>query len=331
MPDITIYEIAEEAGVSASTVSRVINGYPYIKKSTRNKVMKVLESRHFVPNESARDLVNRSTRMIGILIADIRTAHNSDGIFYVEQEFRKHGYSCLICNTGYEMADTVSYIQNLSQRKVEAVVLLGSIYQTHEVEEAIATYIPKTPVAIVSGSLQGDKVYGIMSNEKLGVMECVRFLVEKKRSCIAFGINHSSPLNLIKKEGYLEGMAKYAAASSPLVFETGKGVELMKESIAYFVKEHPEVDAYIFSEDFMGMIALQLFSEMGMAVPDQVSVIGINNSNFSKVSIPPMTTLDTKLYDTCQIAVHCLLDAIEGEHVSKLISIFTEIVERETT
>ncbi len=170
-----------------------------------------------------------------------------------------------------------------------------------------------------------------MSNEKLGVMDCVKLLVGKGRKNIAFGINHSSPLNMIKKEGYLDGMARYVEGVEPLVFETGKGVELMKESISYFVKEHPEVDAYIFSEDFMGMIALQIFSQMGIKVPDQISVIGINNSNFSKVSIPPMTTLDTKLYDTCLIAVHCLMDAINGEHVSKMISIFTEIVERETT
>ena len=100
MSNATIYEIAKEAGCSASTVSRVINDYPYVKKATRTKVLKIIESKNFIPNETARNLVTQSTKIIGVLIADIRTAQHTDGIYYIEQELSKHGYSCLICNTG---------------------------------------------------------------------------------------------------------------------------------------------------------------------------------------------------------------------------------------
>ena len=87
MLNTTIYEIAEKAGVSTSTVSRVINNYPYIKKETREKVQKILKEFKYIPNDTARSLVNKSSRMIGVLISDIRTTHYTEGVYYIQQEF----------------------------------------------------------------------------------------------------------------------------------------------------------------------------------------------------------------------------------------------------
>ncbi|MEZ3470190.1 MAG: helix-turn-helix domain-containing protein, partial [Schaedlerella sp.] len=75
---MTIYDIAELAGVSASTVSRVINNKPGIKASTREKVKALLKEHNYTPDENARGLVNKNTRLIGILLADIRSAHHTD-------------------------------------------------------------------------------------------------------------------------------------------------------------------------------------------------------------------------------------------------------------
>ncbi|MBQ6124577.1 MAG: LacI family DNA-binding transcriptional regulator, partial [Spirochaetales bacterium] len=76
--DSTIYDIAEKAGVSASTVSRVINNYPYVNKETRAKVLKVISESNYIKNDSARSLATQSTKMAGILIADVRTTHHTE-------------------------------------------------------------------------------------------------------------------------------------------------------------------------------------------------------------------------------------------------------------
>ena len=83
MDEVTIYDIARMANVSPSTVSRVVNNYPHVKKTTRARVQKLLEEYHYVPNETARGLVNQSSKMIGILISDIRTTHHTDGVYYI--------------------------------------------------------------------------------------------------------------------------------------------------------------------------------------------------------------------------------------------------------
>lgn len=116
----TLYDIAAIAKVTPSTVSRVVNGVPGISKSTRTKVQRVLDAYHYVPNETARGLAMQSSKLIGILISDIRLTHHADGVFYVEQELTKRGYCCLILNTGVEEDSQAKHIQMLSQRKVDA-------------------------------------------------------------------------------------------------------------------------------------------------------------------------------------------------------------------
>ena len=98
---MTIYDIAECAGVSASTVSRVLNNKPGVNRETRARIEKLLVENHFAPNTSAQGLVSQSSRIIGIMMSDIRTIHHAESAYYVEQALQKAGYSCLIVSCGF--------------------------------------------------------------------------------------------------------------------------------------------------------------------------------------------------------------------------------------
>ena len=98
---MTIYDIAKEAGVSASTVSRVINNKPGVRKETKKKIQQLLAKYNYSPNEAARGLVTQASKIIGILVDDIRTIHHTDGAYIIERELVKLGYCCIIFNTGY--------------------------------------------------------------------------------------------------------------------------------------------------------------------------------------------------------------------------------------
>ena len=332
MSSVTIYEIAKEAGCSASTVSRVINGYPYVKKATRAKVLKIIENRNFVPNETARNLVTQSTRMIGILIADIRTAQHTDGIYHIERELSKHGYSCIICNTGPETDAMTGYIQMLSQRNVEAVILMGSIYQNDAVSKAIQLYIPDIPVVLCNGYLEGENTYGIISDEDTGVMNCVKLLSDTGHKNIAFIYDKKTPSNLKKIEGFKYGMSRFGYdADKMAIIETPSEVDKIYDTVKIFLNENPETDGIIFSEDFLGLAALQLLADMNIKVPQQIAVIGINNSRYAEIGIPPLTSLDNKLYDTSITAVRTILSLLKGETACKKVLLFSDIVQRKST
>ena len=331
MEEVTIYDIAERAGVSASTVSRVINNYPYVKKSTRDKVLKILAESNYVPNETARNLVNQTTRMVGILIADVRTTHHTDGVYYVEHEFSKKGYSCIIYNTGVEPERAVACIQRLSQKKIDAVVMIGSVYQNDEVAKAIKTYLPSTPIAICNGFIDADNVYGVVSDERTGVSDCVKLLANKGLRNAAFIYNRITPSNQEKIEGFRLGCSLYMKEGKGLVVDGGESIESEMAATERLLSENPDVDSIIFSEDYVAMIGMHALYKMGRRIPEDISVIGINNSRQAEITNPSLTSLDNMLYESSLMAVRNIIHVLDGEYATKKIVLCTKIVERDST
>lgn len=328
---VTIYDIAKMAGVSASTVSRVVNNKDNVSAKTRARIMKLLAEHNYVPNEAARGLVMQSSHMVGVLITDIRTTQHTDGIYYIERELSAHGYSCLIHNTGRDESNWVSYIQAMSQRKIEALVLMGSIYQSEIVEEAIRLYLPNIPVVICNGYFSAPNVYGLVSDELNGVTDCVALLAKKGRKHPAFLMNQVTPSNEQKRLGFEAGMMRFYPGAELIEVESGNKVAEIIQSTADMLKEHPEIDAIIYSEDMLAMVGLRTLADLGKSVPNDVAVIGINNSDYAKLSIPTLTSLDNMLYDVSMTAARNILALLSGQRISKKMLICTEIVERQST
>ncbi len=328
---VTIYDIAKIANVSPSTVSRVVNNQPNVKKSTRARIIKLLEEYSYIPDETARSLVTQSSRMVGILISDIRTTHHTDGVFYLQRELSKHGYSCLIYNTGSGDEEQLQYIQVLQQKKVDAAVLMGSVYQTENVKRALKKYLTDIPVFICNGVIDLPNVFSIVADERGGVSECVRLLSDKGRKNTAFIVNHYTPSNLLKREGYEEGVARWCSGNEPLVIETGTGIPLIYQATQELMRSHPDTNGMIFSEDMLAVIGIRALKEMGLRVPEDVAVIGINNSSYTEMCTPTLTSLDNMLYDLSMTVAKDVYSVLQGEHISRKVMIYSEIVERQST
>ena len=328
---VTIYDIARMANVSASTVSRVVNNKHNVSPKTRARILKLLAEHNYVPNEAARGLVKQASHMIGVLITDIRTTQHTQGIYYIERELSNSGYSCLIHNTGRQEQNWVHYIHELSQRKVEALVLMGSIYQSDTMKEAISLYLPNIPVVICNGYFAAPNVYGIVSDEQGGVTDCVGLL--RKTGCrrVAFLMNPPTPSNEQKQQGYLNGISLYYPDTEPVTMITENGYEAARSATVRLLAEYPDVDGIIYSEDDLAVAGLKTLNDMGRKVPDDISIVGINNSEFAKLSIPSLTSLDNMLYDVSMTAVRHVLALLSNQRVSKKMLISSEIVVRGST
>jgi len=331
MAEYTIYDIAEMAGVSASTVSRVINHKSGVRQETRDKITKLLKQYNYIPNETARGLVNQSTKIIGILIADIRTTHHTDAVYFIEREFFKQGYCCLILNTGTDRKEQAHYIQLLSQRKVDAAIFIGSIYQNEAVRKAVKTYLPSTPIVLFNGYLNAPNIYGIIADEESGVRECVRLLAEKGRKHLGFVVDLDTPSNLLKQQGFQAGVAMYCGGESALIEKMAEGEPDACAATNRLLEKHPRLDGIIFAEDLLALAGMRTMHESGIAIPEQVAVVGINNSRYAQNSFPMMTSLDNMLCDLSMLAVRSLLRILQGEHINKKMTLGTEIVERKST
>ncbi|MDD4295715.1 MAG: LacI family DNA-binding transcriptional regulator [Ruminiclostridium sp.] len=328
---MTIYDIAKEAGVSASTVSRVINDKPGIHPDTRKKIQRLLTKYNYSPSETARGLVNRASKMIGILVADIRTIHHTDGAYIIERELSKLGYCCIIFNTGTDDASKSEYIKILSRRRVEGAVLIGSSFQTEPVECAIQKYLSNQPVVIANGYLDLPNVYGVIADEQNGVANCVKLLFEKGHKRPAFVIDFHTPSNNLKQLGFEQAVRSLGFYGEPWVYETESTLQGSYEVTKRIIKEHPDVDGIIYSVDSLAAGGTRALTDMGISIPDKVSVIGIDNSIYAEISNPKLTSLDNKLLDLSMAAARNLIDALNNGKPPKKILIFSTIVERETT
>lgn len=332
MQEVTIYDIAEMAGVSPSTVSRVINHKPNISQATAERVRKLLEEYHYIPNEGARSLVNQSTKMIGILINDIRTTHHTSGVYYIQRELADHGYSCLIYNTGMEEQAIRGYLQLLSQRKVEAAVLMGSIYQTEEVRLAIRQYLPQCPVMLCNGYLDSPNIYGVVSDERQGVEDCVRLFHATGRHAPAMIANRPTPSCQLKVQGFTDGISTYYGPdATPTLLQVDDNNSETYQATLRLFREHPDTDAILFAEDAMAMIGMKALSDLGKRVPGDVSVIGVNNSDMAQYTMPSLTSLDNVLYDASVAAARGLLQVLKGSTFAHKTVLAAHIVQREST
>lgn len=328
---VTIYDIAKYANVSPSTVSRVVNNQPNVSAATRTRITKLLKEYNFVPNETARSLVTQSSRMVGVLISDIRTTHHTDGIFYLQRELSKHGYSCLIYNTGAGDEEQLHYVKVLQQRKVDAAVLMGSIYQTESMKRALKKYLPNVPVFICNGYLDLPNVYGIIADERGGISNCVELLAGKGRTDLAFIVNHYTPSNLLKREGFEEGMARFCGGKAPIIIESGTGLPGIYQATQSLMRKHPETRGIIFSEDLLAVIGIRALKEMGLRVPEDVAVIGVNNSVYAEICTPTLSSLDNMLYDLSLTMAKDVFSVLKGEHINRKVMIYSQIVERQST
>ncbi len=328
---MTIYDIAKEAGVSASTVSRVVNNKSCINAETRKKVEALLKKYNYSPSETARGLVNKATKIIGILVSDIRTVHHTDGAYFIERELTKLGYSCIIFNAGGEGAIKSDLIKILSGRRVEGAILIGSSFQTDAVKSAIQKYLSTPPIIMINGFIDLPNVYGILADEKNGVANCVKLLLKKGHKNLAFIVDYHTPSNDLKIEGFQQGLFEMGIQKEALVYECESSIQGAYDATRKLVKEHPTVDGIIYSVDLLAAGGTRALLDIGKKVPNDVSVIGIDNSIYAEISNPKLTSLDNKILDLCVSGSGILLNVLEGKNSANKILVFSSIVERETT
>ncbi len=158
---MNIYDIAKEAGVSISTVSRVLNKKENVNEETRCKVEEILKKYDYVPSGIARGMVSKSMKTVAILTVDVRVPQYSRIAYTIEREFSKRGYNVQLCNTGGDLEEAVQYLDVVTSKQVDGVVLVGSIFNRIELDERVASLLKHTPVVVANGQLNLPGCYSV--------------------------------------------------------------------------------------------------------------------------------------------------------------------------
>ena len=328
---MTIYDIAKEAGVSASTVSRVMNNKPGIREETRERVMAIVEKYNFAPDETARGLVRQATKIVGLLVPDVRIANYMMGIHSIIKSMAQLGYCCIVIDTGLEGAERAKYIKILGQRRVEGAILIGSGYQCDEVRNAIETYLKNIPVVMVNSGIDLPNVYSVVIEERRGTKMCFDHIFEKGYKKPIFIGCEDKNSNRSRLEGMADSIAEHCPGLEVPVYLCESPEGCGYESTRQAMLDHPDADVIFYTADCFAVLGISMLQEMGIDVPRKVGVVTGEQSIYSFIRHPYLTSLDTKVEEICDRACETLAAILAGKPAAKTETVAPSLQILETT
>ncbi|WP_070000349.1 LacI family DNA-binding transcriptional regulator [Cellulosilyticum sp. I15G10I2] len=329
---MTIYDIAKLSGVSYATVSRVINNRDGVKKETREKVQKVLDEYGYLPNSFARGLVRSEMKIIGINVIDVRNIHHINTAFYIEQEFARLGYTSIICGCGMDNTKQEEYIRVMAERNVDGLVLIGSRFQNETTKNCIKKYFNEKPVVIANGYLDLDNICGIVLDERKAVSDTVNYLVSKGHRNIAFVNDYISYSSQEKQGGFIDGITNNDIGfNEKNIRHIKTDMNISEIETEKFLKMNKDITAIIYSEDIMAVGGVKACNKLSLNIPKDISIVGFNNSIYSDISTPRISSIDNKIHDMGEKCTNALYAMLMGEKVEPIIKLVPEFVVKEST
>ena len=316
---MNIYDIAKEAHVSTATVSRVINNSPYISEITREQVQRILDKYSYVPSAIARGLVSNSLNMIGVLIESMGDLYHTNTAFIIENELRKKSYQCIITQAEKHMEN---HLQILSQKHLDGLVLIGSFFATEKMSDAINTLFPSKPVVLVNGYMQRDNIYCVICDDAFGTGLAVEHLYRKGRRNIVYVDCSVTPSARHKLNGYQTEIHKcFFSQQQEYTVSTANSFEGGLKAAKYIIECMPHFDGVICGQDIVAMGVIYHLKKFGYRIPEDVSVIGYDNSIYGKLSDPFLSSIDNKMEYRATKAAQILLQALSGDTPSNIVNI----------
>ncbi len=327
---VTIRDVAAAAGVSIATVSRVINGTGYVSQSARERVLEAMRSLAYQPNAMAQGLRRQATHSVGVLLPRIHESYFSTLVFAIEKTLFAHGYRALFCNTEEDLAKEQDYIAMLLGQRVDAVVyFIPAEDRRANVEQLLEHGIP---VVLLERALPGVPASQVLVANFDGACQAINYLLELRHHRIAVistGPETIPTDRIAGARAALEraglGMGLHVVQGAP-DFETGHAAALR------LLAEIPRPTAIFALTDSMAVGVLHAAYELGLRVPDDLSVIGFDDIALASFLIPPLTTVAQPIYSIGETAASILLTQMNDPDLPpQSVTLPTALVIRSST
>lgn len=324
---MTIYGIAKEAGVSISTVSRVINGGS-CSPETKRRVYAVMERHGYQPNAIARGLASNRMMTIAIVMVDIRVGHYAHTAYELERFFHARHYEVLICNTGSDLADIKGDLEGLESRKVDGIFLLGSTFDRVQHDPGICRIIQSIPTVQANGNMHLAGVDTVRVDDAKGIRMVVDYLYGHGRRSIIYAQDVNTSSAEMKVRGYQEAMAVHHLPIHVLACD--HSLEGGRDVVEQLTSMRVDYDAMVFGDDIPAVGAIKALKARGVAIPSQVAVTGFNNLKSARFTETELTSVDNKYWQLASESAQCMLARLEHRPVSIPV-IEPELVIRQST
>lgn len=319
----SMHDVAARAGVSHQTVSRVLNDFPGIRPETRNRVLEAIDALGYRRNFAARALVTGRTHTIGMVGPRIPDIGPLSTLHSVEGAARTAGFHTLMTSGDPTAASITDALDFLVGRSVDAIALVA---QQQSVADALASYRAEVPIIHL---LTGGEPRGLAASidQRAGARMALEHLIAQGHTRIQ---HISGPPTYIesqlRRDEYLNVMAE---ARLPRL-DVLEGDWTADSGFAAGKRIHPSATAVFCANDQMAFGAIHALSTMGRTVPDDISIVGFDDTSEARHSLPPLTTIHQDFAAVGRLAVDLIVAKMENEDTSATPLLRPELVERQT-
>jgi LacI family transcriptional regulator len=328
---VTIFDVAREAGVSYSTVSRVVNNFPHVNPQTRARVQTAMEKLGYVANLQARSLAGGRSGMVGLLVYDLENSYMTELVRGVDAEVSAQDYDLMLATTHQRRQKESAYVARLTRGLVDGllIVLPRSLdaylkdLQTLHVPYVLIDYAASTPQhhAVTATNLQG-------------MQAGVEYLIRLGHRRIGFVTGRlETDSARMRLTGYEQALHLHSIGVDPALIGEGDFLEGSGYTCTQrFLEMTSPPTAIVASSDTSAFGVIRAITERGLRVPEDISVMGFDDLPEAGYMYPPLTTIRQPIREMGRVATRLLVEAITTPNLSpRQVVLPTELIVRSST
>ncbi|KOO46810.1 catabolite control protein A [Priestia koreensis] len=330
--NVTIYDVAREANVSMATVSRVVNGNPNVKPSTRKKVLETIERLGYRPNAVARGLASKKTTTVGVIIPDISSIFYAELARGIEDIATMYKYNIILSNSDQNTDKEFHLLNTMLGKQVDGIIFMGGNITDEHVEE-----FKKSPVPIVlAASIEmSEQIPSVNINYEQAAYDAVHALIEKGHERVAFVTGPlEEPMNKERKlKGYQQALIDHKIPyNEEMVFEGDYTYDSGMEAFEKLSSLDEKPTAIFVGTDEMALGVIHGAQDRGFKIPEDVEVVGFDNTKLATMVRPTLSTVVQPMYDIGAVAMRLLTKYMNKETVeSSIVELPHRIEYRQST
>ncbi len=325
----TIKDVAQLAGVSVATVSRVINLPHTVSEKKLKAVENAIQELNYTPNSIGRNLRWQHTKRILVVLNNISNQFYSGVLKGIEERAKQDNYSTLICTTRNNRDAILGHIEMLSSKAADGVIFLSPELASDEILKVSADY----PIVCTCEPVKSEEITCVtIDNVKAGY-DATKFLLSKghRDIVLAGGDNEISYSSELREIGFKKAMQENAIEITPdTIINDGYGFNSGVRIAEKILKRSKLPQAVFAISDASAIGIIKTLHENGVRVPEDVSVMGFDNTTISEMYIPSVATVSQPRFEMGSMAMELLINMIEGNKTEKNNTVEHKIVERQS-
>lgn len=312
---VTIKDIAKLAGVSHTTVSRALNDSPLIKPATKEKIKELAESLHYVPNFSAKSLVNQRSYRIGLFFSSIEKGTSASFLVEVIKGINH------VLNDRYSLSvnglDTINHFEDIKPQIYDGIIIMSQ----SDDDDPFIQFVKETtiPFVVLNRQLEDSNEYNVASNDAKGVKEAISYGISVGHKKIAMiGGQEGFRSSMERKKGFIAALKSAQLSFNKDYFLSGdysiESGRLLGEKL--LTLEDPPTLIFCANDD-MAIGALKAAFALQLNVPNDVAIIGFDDILFASYTTPALTTVAKPIHEIAEVGTEMLLKILKNEPVDE--------------